>query len=404
MEMGYFGLVTALVLVLFNGQITDNSLNKTLMIHFRYHKRLNNNYDAKVNYQDVQLLEEILANNKKSNKYYAILGVSSSSDQETVRKAFLDLVKKYHPDSGSSQASKDKFHEVIETAYRKLQEKFAADRWNVEEGIGEYGLYYKEKNNTKDYDIKHTAPQHRQYLSYEGYGIGTPQQREKQYQRKRAWTAAQNVYNHRMSKIPAGDEQMLILKDKKEAKKIKTRSEMERLVEDLIQESMARGDFNNLSGSGKPLKRQNINPYVDFVTHKMNEVLIDNGFVPEWITLQKDVTQEINNLRDLLAQKRTLLGPEPLTSKEKSIWEKELKNIHERVVQLNRKINSFNLQVPLLNKQMIFFQLEQEAANILKSGKTKLDVPVATEPAEKNENTKNDTLVGFFEMFLFRKN
>ena len=50
---------------------------------------------------------------------------------------------------------------------------------------------------------------------------------------------------------------------------------MERLVEDLIQESMARGEFDNLQGVGKPLRQYNeYNPYVDFTTHKMNQVII----------------------------------------------------------------------------------------------------------------------------------
>lgn len=48
---------------------------------------------------------------------------------------------------------------------------------------------------------------------------------------------------------------------------------MDRLVEDLIQESMSRGEFDNLAGRGKPLKHQASNPYVDFVTHKMNQVM-----------------------------------------------------------------------------------------------------------------------------------
>lgn len=33
---------------------------------------------------------------------------------------------------------------------------------------------------------KHTAPQHRQYLSFDGVGYGSPGQREKQYQQSRA--------------------------------------------------------------------------------------------------------------------------------------------------------------------------------------------------------------------------
>lgn len=49
---------------------------------------------------------------------------------------------------------------------------------------------------------------------------------------------------------------------------------MDRLVEDLIQESISKGEFDRLSGKGKPLKSHSTthNPYVDFVTHKMNQV------------------------------------------------------------------------------------------------------------------------------------
>ncbi len=47
---------------------------------------------------------------------------------------------------------------------------------------------------------------------------------------------------------------------------------IDRLVEDLIQESIAKGEFTNLKGTGKPLQNQNHNPYIDVVTHKINQV------------------------------------------------------------------------------------------------------------------------------------
>ena len=47
-------------------------------------------------------------------------------------------------------------------------------------------------------------------------------------------------------------------------------------MEDLIQESMSRGDFNNIRPSGKPLHERNPH-YMDFTTYKINEILIDNG-------------------------------------------------------------------------------------------------------------------------------
>lgn len=64
---------------------------------------------------------------------------------------------------------------------------------------------------------------------------------------------------------------------------------MDRLVEDMIQEAMSKGDFDNLSGSGKPLEYSKTNMFMDKVTEKMNQVLMDNDFQPDWIMISKEI-------------------------------------------------------------------------------------------------------------------
>ena len=60
---------------------------------------------------------------------------------------------------------------------------------------------------------------------------------------------------------------------RKTTKKHHTRNAMDRLVEDLIQESMSKGDFDKLSGAGKPLPQRVIyNPYEDYTTYKVKKV------------------------------------------------------------------------------------------------------------------------------------
>lgn len=108
-------------------------------------------------------------------------------------------------------------------------------------------------------------------------GFGTPNVRQKRFVADKAQKAALNVMEHRLKKMQSVERNTLVGMDKQRAKDIKTRYGMDRLVEDLIQESMSRGEFSDLPGTGKPLK-QNIcgqNPYVDFVTHKMNQVFIN---------------------------------------------------------------------------------------------------------------------------------
>jgi DnaJ family protein C protein 28 len=60
-------------------------------------------------------------------------------------------------------------------------------------------------------------------------------------------------------------------------------------VEDMIQESIKRGDFNNLAGQGRPLQYSAHNPFVDIHTHNINKILVNNGFAPEWIMLQSEI-------------------------------------------------------------------------------------------------------------------
>ena len=56
----------------------------------------------------------------------------------------------------------------------------------------------------------------------------------------------------------------------------------------IVQESMADGQFDNLAGKGQPLPdRVDFNPYADFTTHKMNQILVEGGFAPEWVRLRQ---------------------------------------------------------------------------------------------------------------------
>jgi DnaJ family protein C protein 28 len=58
-------------------------------------------------------------------KYFTILEISSHCDQEQVRQAFLTMVKRFHPDSGSPEANEEKFHLVRSSliSKKKLKEK-----------------------------------------------------------------------------------------------------------------------------------------------------------------------------------------------------------------------------------------------------------------------------------------
>ncbi|XP_055637243.1 dnaJ homolog subfamily C member 28 [Toxorhynchites rutilus septentrionalis] len=290
------------------------------------------------------------------NKCYRVLGVTEQSDQNTVRQAYIALVKKFHPDSGNPEASAERFHE-LDNAFRILQEKFSKSRRGIIEDM---------QDKVKVFDIRHTAPQHRQYLTFDGVGMGTPAQRQKQYQTVRAQRAQERVLEHRMSKAQATEMALMKKGDYYKKHEIKTKYGYDRVVEDLIQEAMSRGDFSNLSGFGKPLPdHQSQNPYVDFTTHKINKIMLDNGFTPEWITLHKEIKEDREDLTKSLTTERQSLGAVPLNPQDEYKWTKALE-AHENVVgSINKKIDKFNLIVPVLNKQMMRVDLKKLSGQIL---------------------------------------
>ncbi|XP_055612760.1 dnaJ homolog subfamily C member 28 [Uranotaenia lowii] len=331
------------------------------------------------------------------NKCYSILGVTEDSDQNSVRQAYISLVKKVHPDSGHVEANAERFHEV-DTAFRVLQQKFAKSRRGIVENL---------QDQVKVFDIRHTAPQHRQYLSFDGVGSGTPAQRQKQYQVVRAQRAQERVLEHRLSKAQASETALMKKGDYFKKHEIKTKYGVDRVVEDLIQEAMSRGDFSNLSGFGKPLPdHQSQNPYVDFTTHKINKIMLDNGFTPEWITLHKDIREQINALNEDLSKERGLLGEFPLSAQDEYKWCKVLEALEAEVKAINKNIDKFNLIVPVLNKQMVHLDLMKLGQKVLKTSKHKMQIAKEEDLLSPLNNTKDGNKVNIFSFIesLLKKN
>ena len=63
-------------------------------------------------------------------------------------------------------------------------------------------------------------------------------------------------------------------------------------VDKQIQEAMARGDFENLPGKGKPQQVVR-NPFIPHEVRLTNQMLKDNGVSPRWIEVDKEIRIEV---------------------------------------------------------------------------------------------------------------
>ncbi|XP_070799646.1 dnaJ homolog subfamily C member 28 [Pituophis catenifer annectens] len=284
---------------------------------------------------------------------YKLLKLQEGCSLDDVKNSFLELAKQYHPDSGSVTADSTIFVQ-IEEAYRVVVNDMAKK------------IKSRDKEEDDDEDkSKSKAVQHRQYLNFEGIGFGTPSQRERQYIQFRVDRASEQVMEYRQRQmerqLAMGD--VMLAKDVKQSKKVKITQAIERLVEDLIQESMAKGDFDNLTGKGKPLQKFSDCPHIDPMTHNLNRILIDNGYQPEWILIQKEIRETIEKLRKTIITSRNKLG-DPMTIQKEKQWKEVCEEFRGKIKILNKRINDFNLVVPILSRQMVHFNADKEIARV----------------------------------------
>ncbi|XP_072541289.1 dnaJ homolog subfamily C member 28 [Salminus brasiliensis] len=292
---------------------------------------------------------------------YRLLQLPEEGDSSPaeVREAYMRMAKLYHPDSGAPTADAALFCH-IEEAYRAVVTHLARRRPTSP---------YAQTEEDEEDKTKGQAPQHRQYLSFEGVGSGTPSQRERQYRQFRMDRATDQVLEYRRKRMEqaAAEEGAMVVRDARmRSKQIKITQAVERLVEDLIQESMARGDFRNLSGAGKPLSKFDHNPYTDPMTHNLNRILIDNGYQPEWIVVQKEIRESIKKMRERLQEARSRLGS-PMRHSEQLRWKEQCADFADDLKKLNKKVDTFNLIVPLMSLQMVHFSMSREVDKVLKA-------------------------------------
>lgn len=132
------------------------------------------------------------------------------------------------------------------------------------------------------------------------------------------------------------------------------------LVERRIQEAMAAGDFENLAGKGKPLTLTR-NPYLDPSIELAYGLLQNSGYVPEWIARDKEIRETLEAMR---ARLRVAWVERQEQAGDEVRWRTAIARFEQSLDQLNRKIDDYNLVVPILRCQRARIRLEEEISRL----------------------------------------
>ena len=113
----------------------------------------------------------------------------------------------------------------------------------------------------------------------------------------------------------------------------------EPLIDRLIRESMDRGEFDDLAGSGEPIDLSE-NPYEAPELRTAHRLLRSAGFAPAWIEERKDIENEFEKAYTVLKRARDLYRSNSFQ------WQRTIKEFRERIEDLNQRIRIYNLKSP----------------------------------------------------------
>lgn len=119
--------------------------------------------------------------------------------------------------------------------------------------------------------------------------------------------------------------------------------------------------------------------------------------------LQKEIRKDKNVFIKKLYSERKLIGNYPFENHlDESNWDKILEKVNKVVAEINKKIEKYNLLVPVIQKQMFIINLEKEGQKVLKYGQTKQDIEIQELPKRPMAQRSPKNVFSFLESFFIK--
>ena len=145
-------------------------------------------------------------------------------------------------------------------------------------------------------------------------------------------------------------------------------NEWQDLITEQLDEAAANGAFENLPGKGQPLPL-NEHPNEPADMRMANKLLKDNNLTPTWIGDRKELLAEIETLRGEMQRQWDLTcagaaAPGNDGGAFMRSWQRSLDRWEARIAELNRRIVSLNITLPIWRMELHRLRLDEELKRI----------------------------------------
>lgn len=201
---------------------------------------------------------------------------------------------------------------------------------------------------------KHKNMTSRHFLTYDGVGPGTISERQKAYTQLRLDQARESVFEKQFRDALVDNDSKCVgpYTGDPWPKSTKVTNTLERVANEAIRDSIRNGEFANLPGKGQPMKMTWENPFLDNMEEKVNIMLGNAGFTPDWIMLDKEIRADVEKLKISILDAWNQCGPCPMSQSKDAEWEQCMATLDDKVKGINKKIRERNLRGPLIGQKV----------------------------------------------------
>ena len=140
-----------------------------------------------------------------------------------------------------------------------------------------------------------------------------------------------------------------------------------KLVEQRLQDALAKGEFANLPGKGKPLELDE-EPLAEPAQWMARHILRNSGMSLPWVEERRRIDEALALATKRLARAWSAYagdrGEEVPSPAAESRWQEALTAFREQISALNRRIRTYNLSVPHGRFQRCFIEVRREVARL----------------------------------------
>lgn len=135
-------------------------------------------------------------------------------------------------------------------------------------------------------------------------------------------------------------------------------------IDKIIRAAIDEGKFSHLAGEGKPLPREDENPFIHPDEWAANRILKSSGFALPWIEERKSIEEEIITARAGLNRAWRTRRDSPRGLERDARWENAMNAFREFVIEINKHILTYNLKVPAVNFHIESIKVEREIMQV----------------------------------------